>query len=37
VARTIADIEGDEQIHASHVAQAVSYRKLDIDPEILLG
>jgi magnesium chelatase family protein len=29
VARTIADIEGDERIHASHVAEAISYRNLD--------
>jgi magnesium chelatase family protein len=29
VARTIADIEGDEYIHASHVAEAISYRNLD--------
>jgi magnesium chelatase family protein len=27
--RTIADLEGDEQIRAPHVAEAVGYRSLD--------
>jgi magnesium chelatase family protein len=29
IARTIADIEGDEKIHSSHVAEAIQYRSLD--------
>ncbi len=29
VARTIADLAGQENINAEHVAEAVSYRKLD--------
>jgi magnesium chelatase family protein len=29
VARTIADLEGVEDIRAEHVAEAISYRKLD--------
>ncbi|MFC1760582.1 YifB family Mg chelatase-like AAA ATPase [Planctomycetota bacterium] len=29
IARTIADLEGVEQIEAAHVAEAISYRKLD--------
>jgi magnesium chelatase family protein len=29
VARTIADLEGSEKIHPSHVAEAVNYRNLD--------
>ena len=29
IARTIADIEGDENIHSSHVAEAIQYRSLD--------
>ena len=29
IARTIADIEGEEQIHKSHIAEAIQYRNLD--------
>jgi magnesium chelatase family protein len=29
IARTIADIEGDEKIRSSHVAEAIQYRSLD--------
>ncbi len=29
VARTIADLAGDEQVRATHVAEAVQYRRLD--------
>jgi magnesium chelatase family protein len=28
-ARTIADVEGDENIQSYHVAEAVQYRRLD--------
>jgi magnesium chelatase family protein len=29
VARTIADLEGEEKIQAAHLAEAVGYRTLD--------
>ena len=29
IARTIADIEGDDNIRSSHVAEAIQYRSLD--------
>ncbi len=29
IARTIADIEGDENIRSRHVAEAIQYRSLD--------
>ncbi|WP_049771377.1 YifB family Mg chelatase-like AAA ATPase [Anaeromyxobacter dehalogenans] len=29
VARTIADLEGDEAVKAAHVAEAIQYRALD--------
>ncbi|MBL0921758.1 MAG: ATP-binding protein, partial [Phycisphaerales bacterium] len=29
VARTIADIEGDERVGVAHVAEAIQYRLLD--------
>ncbi len=30
VARTIADLEGAEQIDASHLAEAIQYRNTDL-------
>ena len=29
IARTIADLEGEPEIRASHVAEAIQYRTLD--------
>ena len=29
VARTIADLDGSENVRAEHVAEAIGYRKLD--------
>jgi magnesium chelatase family protein len=29
VARTIADLDGDEQVRGPHIAEAISYRMLD--------
>ena len=29
IARTIADIEGEESIHTHHLAEAIQYRRLD--------
>lgn len=31
LARTIADLDGTEQVHSSHLAEAISYRNLDRD------
>jgi magnesium chelatase family protein len=33
VARTIADLDGNERVHAAHVAEAVQYRVLDRHPD----
>jgi magnesium chelatase family protein len=29
VSRTMADLEGEERIHARHVSEAIQYRTLD--------
>jgi magnesium chelatase family protein len=37
VARTIADLDGCDEIHSRHVAEAIRYRMLDRDPSSQLG